>query len=87
MNMILQTLTIGLKNPYGKLGKDNPYQAKLTVSYNDNQMIVQLPEETCIRILELAGGDIAAAAQVQIADFVNTAIGIVRTPMIEGITE
>lgn len=82
--MIFEKLTIGLKNQYGKPGRDNPLQAKLEVSYNDNRMTVQLSEETCIRILELAGAEIAAAAQVQISDFVQSAIGIVRAPMLEG---
>lgn len=82
--MILQTLTIGLKQSYSKPSKDNPYQAKLSISYNDTAMQVALSDETCRRILALAADEIAAAAQVQISDFVRQALTVSTTPMIEG---
>lgn len=47
-------------------------------------MTVALSEEACARILALAGDEIAAAAQVQIADFVRAALAVSSTPMIEG---
>jgi len=83
--MILQSLNISLKMPYSKPGPSNPYQAKLSVSYNENTMQVQLSNETCERILALAGDEIATAAQIQIADFVQTALAISRLPQIEGV--
>lgn len=82
--MKLETLTIGLKNPYSPAGPSNPYQAKLQVSYDDNRMTVALSADACARILALAGEEIAAAAQVQIADFVRAALVVSATPMIEG---
>lgn len=82
--MILQSLSIALQKPYTKAGPDNQYQAKLSVSYDNTQMIVQLHDETCRRILALAADEIAAAAQIQIADFVRTALTVSKTPMIEG---
>ncbi len=81
--MRLETLTIGLRSPYSQPGPDNPYEAKLQIGYNDNKMTVKLSPETCQRILALAGDEIAAAAQVQIADFVRAALTVSSTPMIE----
>lgn len=83
--MQLQSLHIGLKQSYGKPGPDNPYQAKLDVSYNDNRMTVALSHETCQRILAMAGEEIARAAQIQISDFVRTALAVSEIPMIEGV--
>ena len=82
--MNLESLTIALKNPYAPAGPSNPYRAKLCVSYNDNNMTVSLNDETCKRILALAGDEIAAAAQVQIREFVQTAIAVSEVPAIEG---
>ena len=82
--MKLESLTIALKQPYADAGPNNPYQAKLCVSYNDNHMTVSLNDETCKRILYLAGDEIAAAAQVQIREFVQTAIAVSEVPAIEG---
>ena len=84
MSMTLQTLTIGLKMPYSPAGPKNPYQAKLQVSYNDNTMTVTLSEDACARILALAGDEIAAAAQIQISDFIRTALSVSSAPLIEG---
>ena len=81
--MRLEKLIIGLKNEFYPAGPNNPYQAKLQVSYDDNRMTVALSEEACARILALAGDEIAAAAQVQIADFVRAALAVSSTPMIE----
>ena len=47
-------------------------------------MQVKLNDETCRRILALAGDEIAQAAQVQIQDFVRTAIAVNEAPAIEG---
>ena len=85
--MKLESLTIGLKSPYSEPGPNNPYEAKLSVSYNDHKMQVKLSEDAAARILELAGEEIAAAAQVQIADFVRTALSVSRVPMIEGVAQ
>jgi len=82
--MQLEKLTIGLKSEYSKPGPTNPYEAKLQVSYNDTRMTVKLSEETCMRILAMAGDEIAAAAQVQISDFVRTALAVSSMPLIEG---
>jgi len=82
--MILEKLTIALRKPYHKAGPDNPYEAKLEVGYNDNKMQVALSGETCARILELAGDEIAQAAQVQISDFVRAALSVSKVPMIDG---
>lgn len=84
MDMRFEKLIIGLKNEFSAAGPNNPYQAKLQVSYNDNQMTVALSEDACARILALAGEEIAAAAQVQIRDFVAAALSVSKTPMIEG---
>lgn len=81
--MQLESLTIALRQPYAKPGPSNPYEAKLQVSYNDNRMTVKLAPETCGRILALCGDDIAAAAQVQISDFVRDAISVSIAPAIE----
>ena len=82
--MRLQKLTIELRRPFADAGPDNPYQAKLDVSFNDNAMSVSLSDETCRRILALAGDEIAHAAQIQISDFVKTAIAVSEAPAIEG---
>ena len=81
--MQLENLTIALRQTYSKPGPNNPYEAKLQVSYNDNRMTVALNDETCRRILALAGAEIAAAAQIQISDFVRMALTVAETPMIE----
>lgn len=83
--MQMQSLNISLKQPYSKPGPSNPYQAKLSVTYNDNTMQVQLSQECCARILALAGEEIAAAAQIQINDFVQQALSIASAPMLEGV--
>lgn len=85
--MRLETLTISLKNIYAAPGPDNPYEAKLSVSYNDSKMQVKLSPDTATRIIELAGDEIAAAAQVQISEFVRCALAASRTPMIEGVAQ
>ena len=82
--MKLESLTISLRQPYADPGPNNPYEAKLSVDYNKTKMQVALGDETCRRILALAGDEIAAAAQVQISDFVRTALSVSKTPMIEG---
>ena len=82
--MILQSLRIALRNPYSKPGPENPYEAKLEISYNNTQMQVKMSEDTRRRILALAADEITAAAQVQINDFVRTAIAVSTTPQIEG---
>ena len=81
--MQLESLTIALRQTYSKPGPNNPYEAKLQVSYNDNRMTVKLAPETCGRILALCGDEIAAAAQVQISDFVRDAISVSIAPAIE----
>ncbi len=85
--MRIESLTISLKYPYQDPGPNNPYEAKLSVGYNDNRMQVKMSDETSARILELAGEEIAAAAQVQISDFVRTALSVAKTPMIEGMAQ
>ncbi|MCB5411816.1 hypothetical protein [Pseudogemmobacter faecipullorum] len=85
--MRLQSLNISLKHPYSQPSESNPYEAKLSVSYNDNTMQVALSSETCFRILQLAGPEIVAAAQVQVDDFVRTAIAVSTTPAIEGVAQ
>jgi hypothetical protein len=85
--MQFEKLTIGLRQPYGKPGPNNPYEAKLEVGYNDNRMHVKLSDETCRRILAMAGDEIASAAQIQISDFVHAALTVATTPMIEGKAE
>lgn len=81
--MRLESLTISLKQPYSDPGPNNPYEAKLSLGYNDNKMQVKMSEGTAARIIELAGEEIAAAAQVQISDFVRAALSVAKTPMIE----
>lgn len=81
--MKLETLTISLRRPYNNPSPENPYEARLSVSYNENKMTVKLLPETCERILALAGDEIAAGAQVQISDFVRAALTVSKTPMIE----
>lgn len=85
--MRLQSLTIGLKSPYSPPNENNPYEAKLSVSYNENQMQVKLSHETCMKLLALCGEEVAQAAQVQISDFVRTALSVSAVPMIEGKAE
>jgi len=85
--MQLEKLTIALRQPYSKPGLNNPYEAKLDVGFNDNKMTVKLSDETCRRILALAGDEIASAAQVQISEFVQAALTVSTTPMIEGKAE
>lgn len=83
MNMKLESLTIALRHTYREVGPDNPYEAKLAVAYNENQMQIALSDDVCKRILALAGEEIAAAAQVQINEFVQTAIDTITQPAIE----
>jgi vacuolar-type H+-ATPase subunit B/Vma2 len=83
--MQMQSLTIALKQPYSKPGPANPYQAKLSVTYNDNTMQVALSQDACARILALAGEEIAEAAQIQIRDFVQQALSVASAPMIEAV--
>jgi len=82
--MKLESLSIELKNSYSKPSPKNPYIAKLRISYDNTTMQVKLNDETCRRILALAGDEIAQAAQVQIQDFVRTAIAVNEAPAIEG---
>jgi hypothetical protein len=83
--MQMQSLTISLKQPYSKPGPSNPYQAKLSVTYNENTMQVQLSQDACAKILALAGGEIAEAAQIQIKDFVQQALAVASSPVIEAV--
>ena len=83
--MMLQSLRIAPKNSYSAPSPTNPYQATLEVSYDNTKMQVVLGDETCRRMLELAGDEIAAAAQVQIQDFVRTALAVSKHPTIEAI--
>lgn len=85
--MHMESLTIGLKSAYSPPSKTNTYEAKLQVSYNDTRMQVKLSEAACQRILALAADEVAAAAQVQIAAFVNRAMAIDTTPMIGNVPE
>lgn len=82
--MKLESLNIALDRPYGDPGENNPYVATLKVSYDKTSMKVKLDDSTCKRILSLAADEIATAAQVQINDFVKTALTVSETPMIEG---
>ena len=82
--MKLEKLTIGLQNEYRDAGPDNPYIATLSVKWNDTSMQVKMGDDVCRRILVLAGDEIAQAAQVQINDFVKTAIAVSDMPAIEG---
>jgi hypothetical protein len=82
--MQFEKLTIGLRQTFGKPGPNNPFEATLSVGYNDNKMQVRLSDATCRRILALAGDEIAAAAQVQISEFIRDALTVSATPMIEG---
>ena len=85
--MRLESLTIELAHAFREAGPDNPYVAKLKISYNDTVMQVKLGDETTRRILALAGDEIASAAQVQISDFVATALAVSSIAMIEGETK
>jgi hypothetical protein len=83
--MQMQSLNISLKQPYSKPSPSNPYEAKLSVSYNENTLQVKLSHDCCARILALCGEEIAAAAQVQITDFVQQALSVASSPAIEAI--
>lgn len=72
--MILQSLRIEPRQSYSPPSKDNPYEAKLTVSHSQNTMQVVLGPETCAKIIALAGDEIAKAASIQIRDFVQAAL-------------
>lgn len=85
--MKLESLTIQLRQPFAPAGPNNRYEAKISVSFNENKMQVALADDTCHRILELAGAEIAAAAQIQISDFVTTALSVGHSPAIEGKAE
>ena len=85
--MRLEKLTISLRSEYSPAGPDNPYQAKLYVGYDNNKMQVQLSDETCRRILALAGDEIAHAAQIQISDFVRTALAVSDHQLLEGVSQ
>lgn len=84
--MKLESLNISLDRPYAEPGASNHYVAVLNVSYDKTSMKVKLDDSTCKRILALAADEIAGAAQVQINDFVKTALTISEAPMIEGET-
>lgn len=85
--MILEKLTIALEKPYAKAGPDNPYMAKLEVSYDKNKMTVVLSDDVCRKVLALAADEITEAASIQIRNFVNMAIAVSDKPMIEGDTQ
>jgi hypothetical protein len=82
--MKLESLKISLRHEYRDAGPTNPYEAKLSVSFNDNSMQVALGDDVCRKILALAGDEIAKAAQVQISDFVKTAMQVSDQPVIQG---
>jgi len=82
--MKLEKLVIDTARPYEQASHKNPYQARIDVSWNENRMTVALSQEACVRILALAADEIAAAAQIQINDFVENAITFSATPVIEG---
>lgn len=82
--MKLESLKIEPERSYAATGPDNPYKATLRVEYNKNTMQVKLSDDVCRRILLLAGDEIAKAAQIQIDDFVKTAIAVSSAPAIEG---
>jgi hypothetical protein len=81
--MKLEKLIIAPMRDYSAVGPSNPYCAKLSVSYNENTMQVTLSPEVCTRIMRLAGDEISKSAQIQIADFVQTAIAASTAPAIE----
>lgn len=81
--MKIESLTISPRQPFSDPGPRNPYVAKLKVSYDETTMQVSLGDETCRRILALAADEISAAAQVQISDFVKTALSVSSHGMIE----
>ena len=85
--MKLESLVIELTRSFRDAGPDNPYVAKLKISHNETHMQVKLGDEAVGRILALAGDEIAAAAQVQISDFVKTALAVSSIAMIEGETQ
>jgi hypothetical protein len=81
--MRMENLTIGLKNSWAEPGPNNPYEAKLSLGYQDNKMHVKLSDEVALKILQLAADEIAAAAKVQIDSFVRDAIAINQTPLLD----
>ena len=81
--MQLESLSIALRQPYCEPGPNNPYEAKLKVGWDATNMSVTLDHETCKKILTLAADEIASAAQIQISDFVATAISVSEAPAIE----
>jgi hypothetical protein len=83
--MKMKTLRIALEKPYSAPGPNNRYIATLEVDWNNTEMKVQLPDETCARVLALCDEDIAAGAQVQINEFVNAALAASETALIEGV--
>lgn len=84
MTMQLETLTIGLKNPYSPVSETNKYVAILKVKYDDTSMTVKISEDATIDILRLVSGEVAAAARKQIEAFTDQAIAINTTAQIEG---
>lgn len=81
--MILESLTISPKMPYSAPSPTNPYEATLSVSYNDTKMKVKLPNETATKILNMCAEEIGRAAQTQIDDFVRAALQASSTPLID----
>lgn len=74
--MKLQSLTIAPRNAYAAPGEANPYEARIAVAYEQNQMIVALSPEVTQRLLAMLAAEITAAAQIQISDFVQAALAI-----------
>lgn len=74
--MKLKSLTIAPRNEYAALSESNPYEARLAVAYGLSQMIVALPAEVTQRLLAMLAGEITAAAQIQVEDFVQAALSI-----------
>ena len=72
--MKFNTLNIQLKETWRAPALDNPYIATLSVGYNDNSMIVRLPNEVTERILHLCKQEIARGAQEQVNEFVSGAL-------------
>jgi hypothetical protein len=82
--MKLEELIIRPQNSYSPVGPDNPYQATIRVSYDDNKMQVALSPEATRKVMMLCKDEIGAAAQVQMDNFVETALAYDATPLIEG---
>lgn len=74
--MQFQELRIGLKNSFSKPGPNNPFVAKLQITYNDNTMIVQLENKTIHKIMLLVQKEIGDAAAAQMREFANAALSI-----------